>query len=234
MLAFYLPMTRELFIKSPGPICESEEVRPLFTAISYLRYSGIFRFVQSDFTHAIHNPDDGLNDIYHAAQKAIGELEKVAGFWSASHNINPDFDANYFTNNPDTEVALKKRNGLIRHEWRYKQNTEKRNKMDAEFFDFYEAARTIEPGTFGYTQATEYYYTQFNELWNMLISPQVTDVIIEIAQKNGDLYENTLLQAAKMSFIFCKMVDEKQKETNGAFIPQPDFRDEPILVEFSK
>jgi hypothetical protein len=188
---------------------ETEQTRPLFTAIAFLRHSGVQSYVATQ----LHEPQT-------AAKTMVDEFTLTASFWSASYAMQPDFDANNVYTNPAHQI---RRIEGLRAQWWNRGNKQERMRVDLAFTEYTNLTqRTLDfsrPDMLSKPNPT--HLTLNDELWHLLTSEDITNRVNSVVSKTGNTFEDTWLAIAKSSLLFCLMVQEKQQQTNGAFLPNP-------------
>jgi hypothetical protein len=202
-------MPTELITHTDMLTHEIEETRPFFSAIAFLRHSGI----QSYVSHQLNEPQT-------AAKTMLDEFSLTASFWNASYTVQPDFDANNIYTNPAHQI---RRIEGLRLQWWNQGNKQERMRVDEAFTEY----TTLTERTLDLTQPdmlskpNPAHFTLNDELWHLLTSQDITNRVNTIIAKSGNTFEDTWLAVAKSSLVFCLMIQEKQRETGGTFLPNP-------------
>lgn len=196
----------EILVHADRPTFETEQTRAIHTALTFLRHSGI----QSYVVNKLGNP-------IATAETMIQEFAITASYWNLEHTLIPDLDAN-------TQYAFTAqqvhRNMNIRRTWWLEGDKKTRQEADQQFLHFINITmRPFDPSRPDMlAKPNKTYHVLFNELWYLLASNDMTNRVNAIVAKTGDAFEDVWLKVANSSLVFCLMVDQRQKETHGAFI----------------
>lgn len=195
-----------LFIKN-SEIHEDKITHPLFNAIHYLKHYSPF-----DTT------DQKIDDINKFSDKLMKDFEIFKPLSSILYRSDKDLDANYIEQSIDAKFS---RNMEIRKMWWTinPEVTDKREQADRMFMEALSSITPIIPGTFQRQPVNETYQFLMYELWTMLTSQGFGEKILKYAENTKQTYEEAWVDCALSSLQFCLLVDKKQREQNGQFIP---------------